>query len=181
MRSSVVLPDPDGPSSAISSPCGTLRSTWSSAAKAPNFFTILRTSMVTRSLSFVEMPLENGLHHQGDQRQHGQQRSDRERRYELICVVEYFNQQRHGVGLAADVTGDDGHRAEFAHRTGVAKQHAIQQPPLDVRQRDARQRKQKLDVVVLQPRPKKTLPAEQQDKQQTGNDRTHREWQIDQR
>ena len=35
MRSSVVLPEPEGPSSATSSPESTRRSTWSTAAKAP--------------------------------------------------------------------------------------------------------------------------------------------------
>ena len=48
IRSSVVLPEPDGPSSASNSPLPTFRSTSSSAAKAPNFFTMFLTSMVTR-------------------------------------------------------------------------------------------------------------------------------------
>src|SRR5262245_33697210 len=115
IRSSVVLPEPDGPSSASNSPSPTFRSTLSSAAKLPNFFTIPLTSIVTWNLSFVQPPLENRLHHQGDQRQHGQQRGDRERRYELIFIVEDLDQQRHGVGLAADVARHDRHRAELAH------------------------------------------------------------------
>ena len=47
MRSSVVLPEPDGPSSANSSPLATLRSTLSSAAKSPNFLVRFLTSIVT--------------------------------------------------------------------------------------------------------------------------------------
>src|ERR1700755_508052 len=108
IRSSVVLPEPDGPSSASNSPLPTFRSTSSSAAKAPNFLTMFLTSMVTgnvlRHLSFIQAPFEHGLHHQRDQRQHRQQRGDRERRTELIFIVENFNQQRHGVGLAANVS-----------------------------------------------------------------------------
>src|ERR1700716_1657775 len=103
-RSSVALPDPDGPSSASNSPLPTLRSTPSSAANAPNFFTMFLTSIATRE-SLVQMPFENGFCQQRDQRQHGQQGSDREGRAELIFVVENLNQQRHGVGLAADVAG----------------------------------------------------------------------------
>src|SRR5438067_3588454 len=92
----VVLPEPDGPSSANNSPSPTFRSTSSSAAKLPNFFTMFLTSIVTWiclwDLSFVQPPFEDGLHHQGDQRQHGQQRRDRERRYELIFIIEDLDQ-----------------------------------------------------------------------------------------
>ncbi len=45
--------------------------------------------------------------------------------------------QRHRVGQAADVARDDRDRAELAHRAGVAEQHAVEQAPLDVRQRHA--------------------------------------------
>src|SRR5213592_3071413 len=103
MRKSVVLPEPDGPSSANSSPSATLRSTLSSAAKSPNFFVRPFTSIVTDHLSFVQPPFQHGLGHQRDQRQHGQKRCNRERGYELIFIVENLDQQRHGVGLAADM------------------------------------------------------------------------------
>src|SRR3954469_24554423 len=142
IRSSVVLPEPDGPSSASNSPSATLRSTSSSAAKPPNFFTMLRTSIATGELSFVQMPFENGLCQQCDQRQHGQQRRDRERRYELVFVVENLDQQRHGVGLAANVSGYHRYRAELAHGAGVAQQHAIQHAPFDIGQSDAEERLQ---------------------------------------
>src|SRR6202012_4258270 len=97
MRSSVVLPDPDGPSSASNSPSPTLRSTLSSAVNAPNFFTMFFSSIGTQQRPLVQTPLENRFRHQRDQRQHGEQGSDRERRYELIFVVENLDQQRHGV------------------------------------------------------------------------------------
>src|SRR5664280_2191167 len=46
IRSNVVLPDPDGPSSATNSPVATFRLTSSSALKSPNFLLMLRTSML---------------------------------------------------------------------------------------------------------------------------------------
>src|SRR3954452_3606494 len=137
IRSSVVLPEPDGPSSASNSPLPTFRSTLSSAVNAPNFLTMFLTSMVTRGLSFVQTPFEHGLHDQRDQRQHREQRCNRKRRYELILIVENLNQQRHGVGLAADMARYDRHRAELAHGARVAQQYAIQQPPFDIGQSDA--------------------------------------------
>src|SRR3954453_9066470 len=122
MRSSVVLPEPDGPSSASSSPSLTLRSTPSRALKLPNFLTRFLTSMLTCVMSFVEVIFQNGLGDQRDQRQHCRQRGDRERRDELVFVVENLDQQRHGVGLAADMAGDDGDRAELANCERVAEQ-----------------------------------------------------------
>src|SRR5262245_317704 len=103
IRSRVVLPEPDGPSSANSSPSPTFRLTLSSAAKSPNFFTMFLTSIVTDHLPFVQTPFEDRLHDQRDQRQHRKQRCDRERRHELVFVIEDFDQERHGVGLAADM------------------------------------------------------------------------------
>ncbi len=50
--------------------------------------------------------------------------------------------QRHGVGQAADVTGDDGDRAELAHRARVAQQDAVEQAPFDVGQRHAPERRE---------------------------------------
>src|SRR3954469_14258744 len=116
IRNSVVLPDPDGPSSATSSPVSTRRSTLSSALKAPNCLTILRTSIVTALLSFHDLTFENRLGDQRDQSQQGQQGSDRKRPDRLIFVVENLDQQRHGIGLAPNVARDHGYRAEFAHR-----------------------------------------------------------------
>src|SRR4051794_23245467 len=104
IRSSVVFPEPEGPSSASNSPLATLRSRSSSAVNAPNLFTMFLSSIATRNLSFVEMPLEDGLGDERNQRQHGKQRRDRERRHKLIFIIEDFDQQRHGVCLATDVS-----------------------------------------------------------------------------
>ena len=39
--------------------------------------------------------------------------------------------QGHGVGAPTNMSGNHRHRAELAHGAGVAKNHAIQQAPLD--------------------------------------------------
>ena len=54
-----------------------------------------------------------------------------------VLVVENLDLQRHGVGLAADLAGDHRDRAELAHGAGVAEEHAVEQRPLHVGQRDA--------------------------------------------
>src|SRR5882757_4612385 len=96
IRNRVVLPEPEGPSSASNSPSATFKSTLSSAANAPNFFMMFLTSIILlsitpRTLIFVQMTFENGFCDQRDQREHGQKRSDRERGDELIFVVEDFH------------------------------------------------------------------------------------------
>jgi len=44
--------------------------------------------------------------------------------------------ERDGVGLAADVSADDGDGAKLAHRAGVAEDDAVEQAPFDVGQGD---------------------------------------------
>src|ERR1700742_2557430 len=119
MRNNDVLPDPDGPSSATSSPVATLRSTSSSAVKLPNFFTILRTSIVTDGSPLFEMAFENSLHNQRHEREEREQRCDRKRSHELIFIVQNFNQQRHGIRFATDVTRYHRDRAKLAHSASV--------------------------------------------------------------
>src|SRR5207244_1021228 len=87
MRSSVVLPDPDGPSSASSSPDSMSRLTLSRAVKAPK-------RLVTSCSAISMTSLLCGAafqHHFGDQRDQGQQRQQRghgKRGHELVLVVE---------------------------------------------------------------------------------------------
>jgi hypothetical protein len=111
MRSSVVLPQPEGPSSATSSPVGKSSDTSSSAAtKLPKRLWMLRTWMLMAVLRegsvIVQLRgavLDPGLDAQGDQRQQRQQRGHREGGGELVFVVEDLDVQRQRVGLAADV------------------------------------------------------------------------------
>src|SRR5688572_16109341 len=104
MRSNVVLPDPDGPSSATSSPEGTVRLTSSSAVNAPKRFATRSTSMCK-----VALPLEQLADRQGDDREQGQQRGDGEGGRELVLVVQNLHLQRDGHGLAAHLAGHNRH------------------------------------------------------------------------
>src|SRR5437868_4690492 len=56
MRNSVVLPHPDGPSSAVNSPPGKSSDTLSSATKFPKRFAILRTEILILLPSFLVLP-----------------------------------------------------------------------------------------------------------------------------
>ena len=142
MRSSVVLPEPDGPSSATSCPRGISRSTASSAVNCPNRLVIPRNgdAHAGNLRNFCGFPFDDALDHQRRERQERQQRSDGERRDELIIVVEHFDLQRHRIGQTADVTRNHRYRSELSHRARVAKNHAIEQRPLDVGKRDAQER-----------------------------------------
>ncbi len=67
-------------------------------------------------------------------------RGDGKARGEGILVVENLDVKRERVGLAPDVAGHDGHRAELTHRAGVAEDESVQQAPLDVGQRHSPER-----------------------------------------
>jgi hypothetical protein len=97
---------------------------------------LMRSFSVRREVG-LDAPLDDELEHQRDEREAREQRRDRERGCELVLVVEDLDVQRHRVGLAADVARDDADRAELAHRARVAEDHAVEQRPLDVGQRDA--------------------------------------------
>jgi hypothetical protein len=47
--------------------------------------------------------------------------------------------QRKRVRLAADVPRDHRHRTELSHSSRIAEDEPIEQPPLDVGQRDAKE------------------------------------------
>src|SRR3954468_13227831 len=100
MRSSVVLPEPEGPSSATSSPEPISRFTRSSAVKARKRLETSCSEIFTASLLCGAL-FERRLGDQRHQREQRQERSDREGGGELILVVENLDMQRHGVGLAA--------------------------------------------------------------------------------
>ena len=122
MRNSVVFPEPQGPSSATNPP-PTLRSTSSSAAKAPNCVSKLRTSIVrtcpaksSRS-TMVLAP--------GSPAPARPTRTPSRTRPKLIFVIKNLHVQWHRVGLAANMAGDHRHRAELAHRPRVAQDHSV--------------------------------------------------------
>src|SRR4051794_36677355 len=141
MRRSVVLPDPEGPRSARSSPARTSSDTPRSAAVSPNSFAIPATRMsmpVPSSMSrspgesIPVLPFEEGLRCKRDDGQESEERSDGEGRDEVVLIVENLNVERHGVGHAPHVSGDNRHGAELAHGAGIAEQDAVEQRPANV-------------------------------------------------
>src|SRR5918997_4087924 len=135
MRSKVVLPDPEGPSSATNSPSPTVSQTPFRAAKAEKLLETRSTSIdmseTRRELAAVP-PLERGLERKCDEGEEGEERSNGEGGDKVIVIVKCLNLQRHGVGLAADVTGNDAYCAKLAHGPGVAQQHPVEQAKTDV-------------------------------------------------
>src|SRR5262249_56055483 len=77
-------------------------------------------------------PFQRGFGGKRDQRQQRQQRGDSEGGDEVVLVVEDLDMQRHGVGLATNVAGNNGDSTELAHRPRIAQQHAVEQAPADV-------------------------------------------------
>src|SRR5690554_4134722 len=142
IRSRVVLPDPDGPSRAVSSPSFRDRLTLSTATKSLNRLLTRSISIlmgvsslaVSRRVLALIQPLDKTLDGNGDQRQAGQQRRNRKRCREHVLVVEHLNVQRHGVGLPPNAAGYHRHRTELTQGPGITENHAVDQPPFDVGQ-----------------------------------------------
>ena len=122
-RSSVVLPDPEGPSSARSSPGAISRSTWSRTSSAPNAFERPRMEMArgapnvfgddrsargdarsarraaSRSMTAGRpTSLKNGLESERDQSEAGQERGEGESRCDAVLIVKNLHLKRDRVG-----------------------------------------------------------------------------------
>src|SRR5512142_1295568 len=142
--SSVVLPDPDGPRRATSSPEGTVRFTSLRAVNWPKCLLTLPISMLM-SCTFPctsvvgqflpDFPLGDRLHHQGDERQECQQRGYGKGGRKIVFVVEYLHLQRDGVGRATHMPRHHRYCPEFPHCPGIAEDDPVEDTPLDVRQR----------------------------------------------
>src|ERR1700689_5426765 len=111
-RSKVVLPEPEGPSSASNSPGCTDKFTPSSATVSPKRLFRFLISMplmsgrAGRTDFALVAPFEQPLYHQGDQGEQRQERCEREGRDDIVVLVQRFDLQRHGHGGAADMAGD---------------------------------------------------------------------------
>ena len=137
MRSSVVLPEPEGPSSATSSPEFDLEAHVVDRGELAEALGDVADLDAHDRSSFEVSRFDDGLHDQRHQREERQQRRARERAREVVFVVEDLDVQRQRVGHAADVARHDRHRAELAHRARVAEDDAVEQAPLHVGQRHA--------------------------------------------
>src|SRR5256885_10736758 len=121
--SKVVLPDPEGPSRATNSPSAMVSETSPSAGYAEKLFetcsTLIDMSVPGSDLVAV-LPLERGLEGKRDEREEGEKRSNGEGGDKVVVIVKCLNLERHGVGLAADVTGNYADCSKLPHRPRVA-------------------------------------------------------------
>ena len=138
-RSSVDLPLPLGPSSAVSDPVGTSTDTSSSATKSPKLLRDVanRDRHQTRLLSWLDdrasatrttMAIAASV--ERDAVDAGG--------VEVLVVV--LHAQRRGLRLALDVPGDDGDRAVLAEAARRREHDAVDDRPADRRQRDPPER-----------------------------------------
>src|SRR3954471_20918989 len=99
IRSSVVLPEPEGPRSAVSLPLLTERLTSASAVYCPKVLRRLWASTLIRKSGcpFLCPPLNQALEQQRHQREQREERGNREGGYEIVFVIEDFDMQRHCV------------------------------------------------------------------------------------
>src|SRR4029079_4020797 len=126
--SRVVLPEPEGPSSATNSPSRTVSDTSPSAGYAEKLFETRSTRIdmsVDRSEFLAVSPLERGFEREGDEGEKSKERRDGKGGDKVIVIVKCLDLKRHGVGLAADVTGNDADCPKLPHRPSVAQQHAV--------------------------------------------------------
>ena len=135
MRSSVDLPLPLGPSSAVSEPSGTSSETSSSATKSPNRFDDVldrdahQRPLLRGSRRFIAEQRDEREQGEHDRRGVGAGRSKRWKRFSTSSV---------SVSVWPDeLAGDDADRAELAERAGGREHHAVGDAPADRRQRDA--------------------------------------------
>src|SRR5258706_9321072 len=128
IRSRLVLPEPDGPRRATSSPVGTVRLTSATATKGPKDFVTERTSMDTWVLrggypGLGRAPFHERFGDEGHEGEEGEEGGHRKGGLEVVLVVEDLDVQGQGVRPAADVARHHRHRAELPHRAGVAEDH----------------------------------------------------------
>src|SRR5262245_8492861 len=135
-RSSVDLPLPLGPSSAVSDPLGIATDTLSSATKLPNLFVACWTVIATQ-------PLLSAEHVHRDERHDGEEGEHHRRRVDGRLVERepaFVDMERERLRGADDPSGDDGDRPVLAERPRRGQHDAVGDAPTDRRQRDAPER-----------------------------------------
>ena len=137
MRSRVDLPEPDGPSSAVSEPLSTSSETSSSAWK------LAEPLRDVADLDRHQLPPSGFKQGHGEQDDHGD-RGEHERdavgAREVEVLVVVLDAQRRRLGLAFDVAGDDRDGAVLAEAAGGRQDDAVDDRPADRRQRDPPER-----------------------------------------
>src|SRR5688572_25907586 len=148
-RSSVVLPEPDGPKRIVT-PSGASKSTSStnerSAARSlfpfrvcdsfPTCFLIETCSMPLHSLRPAARQFVREIN-SGDR--HRRQNQGQELRLPVCaCEDRFINRERHGLRFAREVAGEHQGRAELAERARKTQDNAGQNASAGERQRDTK-------------------------------------------
>src|SRR5215210_6253436 len=136
-RSSVDLPLPLGPSSAVSEPPAIASETLSSATKLPNRLVIPWTAIATGLLPSEEAHREQRQHCQEGKHDRRSVRSDLIERLEALLDV-----KRQRLGPSRQSPRHDRDGAELAERPGGRQHHAVRDPPADRGQRHAPERRE---------------------------------------
>src|SRR5689334_23401573 len=131
MRSSVVFPDPDGPSRPMNSLSWICRLTRSSTVRCSKrlvkFFTAI--SKGDRSLWVWRFHggacFEHCFKYECREGHHDKKRSHREGSDEVEIVVEHLDVERHGVGKPHDVPRHHGDCSKLTDGATIAKQNAV--------------------------------------------------------
>src|SRR5581483_2060256 len=133
-RRRVDLPLPLGPRSAVSDPLSTSMETRSSATKSPKRFVTSRTSIAKAVLSLSEEGHRDEREHRDPGEDDGGGVGGRLVRAVLVGGLHVL---RHRLRLAGEAPADDRDGAELAERARQRQDDAVDDGPLDRRQRDA--------------------------------------------
>ena len=134
IRSSVDLPEPLGPRSAVSEPPSTASETSSSAWKSPKRLRHVADDDRHQTVSSFGSDQGHGDEHEhGDEGEHDR---DRVRAGDVERLPALLDAEGGGLRLALEATGDDGDRAVLAEAARGREHDAVDHRPADRGQRD---------------------------------------------
>src|SRR5262245_38823400 len=135
-RSSVDLPDPEGPRRAVSEPPGTSRLTSSRATKLPNRL-VTSIAVIATDPPFQREQVHADHDDDREEEQHpgGAECAHLARLPELVVLL--LDEERHGLGLARDLVGHHGDGTVLAQRARRREDDPVDEAPPDGRERDA--------------------------------------------
>src|SRR6185437_15335643 len=126
-------------------PTSSTSSTWTatihqprlvSAGSGQSAFSWRRKKASMESSPAISGPLHQRLEGQSREREQCEEGGDRERRGEVVVVVQRLDGERHGIGQSPDVARDYRHGSEFSHGACIAENHPVKQSPADLGQGD---------------------------------------------
>src|ERR1019366_1446678 len=128
IRSSVDLPEPEGPNSAVSEPWGTSSVTSSKTRSRPKY---LVTPLSEILITFPFTVARHAQDEQQDNRRHGQQHGADEALVVIEVVEVGADVERQGLGHQRDIARDDQHRPVLTDDAGQGERHAVGSGPRD--------------------------------------------------